>query len=226
MRNDKENVLLLASYGFCSETIHRVYPEVTKSFIDQNARPKDRWRERKIPSKLFSAVLDDNTLLKRQFCVLPVMRYFELQSPLRALNFNNVDRPKGATLTLKLAKKMYRKVSPENEDKEIHIDLYVLGRAYFMALDGFFQDYPRAIPTINEILSIVEGIYAGEFFILNCACGRPVLAENRPCRNAKGEFRRNFFLCPWCGTKNHLHNEDFERELEKHSNYVGLITKG
>lgn len=224
MIKELENAVSLAQLGYCAETIRAACPSVPAKLVQENARPKRSWRERKLPSGVFSASLDIKTLVKRQLSATVVMRYFEFRSTRRSFIFSGMgaDDP---IYKLHLDSKVYPKVSPENADTDIEIDLFTLARAYYTVLHGFLEADPSAFPTVNETLNLVIGIYTGEFFVIDCLCGRPVLVENKPSRYPDGEYQREFLTCPWCGKRNKWHNDHFERELEKFSNWVGNSEK-
>lgn len=221
MIHQVENAIELAKLGFCAEVIRQACPAVPNKLIADHAIPKRQWQERKIPSLVFSAALDGKVLVKRELSVTAVIRYFEFASSHKSFAFCKIDEhhPK---ITLDLDPKIYRKVSPENAERKIEIDLFTVSRAYNTVLDGFLRAEPTAIPTINETLTLVKGVYTGDFFIIDCLCGRPVLVENKPSRGADGDFQRDFLTCPWCGKRSIRHCEHFERQMEKFSNWTGL----
>lgn len=216
----KENVLRLSQCGYCAETILRVYPDVSRTYVSENSEKKKRWQDRKNPSQLFSNSMEQNVILKRQLAAAAATRYLENHKFSKTLRVYGACSDGDPKLVLELSQETYPKLDPQNEGKAVTIDLLMLATSFQMVVHGL-QEYESALPTINEVLSIVEGLFSGEFFLATCTCNRPVLLENRNTRQSNGDFIRNFFLCPWCGNRSASSNEFFERILENHQNWVG-----
>lgn len=219
--------------GFGKNTLEKFFPEVSRRDLAKFSTPNDPGRKiRLIPSDLFSITSENKIRIRRIIMSFFLVNYKNLrdgdlktrENPMIKKDFTWKDlNPVLYEYFLKqcdIPKEEFVKI----RSSIIFPDLGLVNLAHEITVKNF-ADFIRE----NKIVYLKDEsfnlalLYEQHFIILgSCVCGRPGIFRNLDIRSETGEFKRNYFHCPWCLNE---HNQTFygklEMQLLKHNDWVG-----